>query len=116
MVIPLGNDKVSYLELIDYLKKKNKALDFKKMKHRGIFNLIYTQQLNTTGVNQYESKYEVIENNAPMISFNRKNIPVLTKQFKVKQLWKSYNVLTEYQIAKECDEISKEWIKGNICI
>ena len=51
MVIPLGNDKVSYLELIDYLKKKNKALDFKKMKHRGIFNLIYTQQLNTTGVN-----------------------------------------------------------------
>ena len=109
MVVPAKNDKVSYLEPIDYLKQKNKAVDFKKMKHRGMFDLIHTQQLHTPGLNYYKPKYNVIEKNAPMISFRtRNNVPELTKEFKVKQLWKSYDVFTEYQIVKECNEINKE--------
>ena len=108
MVIPAKNDKVSYLEPIDYLKQKNKAVDFKKMKHRGMFDLIHTQQLHTPGLNYYKPKYNVIEKNAPMISFRTRNVPELTKEFKVKQLWKSYDVFTEYQIVKECNEINKE--------
>ena len=109
MVVPAKNDKVSYLEPIDYLKQKNKAVDFKKMKQRGVFDLIHTQQLHTPGINYYKPKYNVIEKNAPMISFRtRNNVPELTKEFKVKQLWKSYDVFTEYQIVKECNEINKE--------
>ena len=113
MVVPAMNDKVSYLEPIDYLKKKNKALDFKKMKHRGMFDLIYAQQLYTPGLNYYQPKYKVVEKNTPMISFSTRNVPELTKEFKVKQLWKSYDVLTEYQVVKECNEIEEgKCLKG----
>lgn len=108
LVVPAMNDKVSYLEPVDYLKKRNKAVDFKKMKQRGTFDLIYAQQLYTPGLNYYEPKYKVVQKNAPMISFSTRNAPELSKEFKVKQLWKSYDVLTEYQVVKECNEIKEE--------
>ena len=124
IVVPAVNDKVSYLEPVDYSKKENKAVDFKKMKKRGVFDLIYAQQLYTPGLNYYQPKYKVVEKNSPMISFSTRNVPELTKGFKVQKLWRSYDVLTEYQVVKECNEIrkedmkvkGKEGFKGNGCV
>lgn len=107
-IYPYISKQLTYIEPSGYSKNKNKAVDFRKMKKRGKFNLINSQHLYTPGFNYYEPKYEVVEKTAKKISFSPRKKFKPDKKFLVKQLWSSYNVPLEYQVIKECNSIQKE--------
>lgn len=105
-IYPYISKQLTYIEPSTYTKYK--AIDFRKMKKRGKFNLINSQHLHTPGFNYYEPKYDVVEKHAKKISFSPRKKFKPDKKFLVKQLWSSYNVPLEYQVIKECNSIQNE--------
>ena len=105
IVMPVLNERISYLDPIDYSKQVNKAVDFRKMRNRGQFDLINTSHLHTPGLNYYQPKYALVEKTSPHISFSPRSKPEPSRKFLVKQIMKSYDVPFEYQVIKECNTI-----------
>ena len=96
-IYPYISKQLTYIEPSVYSKYNNKAIDFRKMRKRGKFNLINSAHLQTPGFNYYEPKYDVIEKTSKKILFSPMKKPKPDKKFLVKQLWSSYNVPLEYQ-------------------
>ena len=107
IIMPVLNERISYLEPIDYTKQTNKAVDFRKMRKRGQFDLINISHLHTPGFNYYQPKYALVEKTLPHISFSPRNKPEPSRKFLVKQIMKSSDVPLEYQIIKECNDIKQ---------
>ena len=107
IIMPVLNERLSYLDPIDYTKQINKAVDFRKMRRRGQFDLINTSHLHTPGSNYYQPKYTLIEKKSPHILLSPRSKPEPSRKFLVKQIMKSYDVPLEYQIIKECNDIKQ---------
>ena len=107
IIMPVLNERLSYLDPIDYTKQNNKAVDFRKMRQRGQFDLINKSHLYTPGSNYYQPKYTLIEKTSPHILLSPRSKPEPSRRFLVKQIMKSYDVPLEYQIIKECNDIKQ---------
>ena len=92
-------DKLTYLEPINYFENINKIMDFNKMNSRTENILNNPSSLENPSIYYYEPKYNYIEKNSPIISFNNSTKQLKkSKKFLLKKLLGSYNFSSEYQL------------------
>ena len=98
-IIPMKLDKLTYLEPINYFENINKIMDFNKMNSRTENILNNPSSLENPSIYYYEPKYNYIEKNSPIISFNNSTKQLKkSKKFLLKKLLGSYNFSSEYQL------------------
>ena len=99
-IIPVQNEKISYLEPYDYLENVEKSIDFNKMRPRQDMDMLNKHHLETPSINYYNPRYDYIENRSPKVKFS----PSVSKlkydnsKYLVNKLWASYNVSQEYKL------------------
>ena len=93
------NNKVTYLNDLNYLKHLNKTIDFKTMPKRNDNYLVNTYTLENPSMCYYNPKYDCVEIKTKKISFNpeafKKSIKY-KKNKKLKRILMSYDTNKEY--------------------
>lgn len=95
------NKNISYIEPFNYNipRNKNKSIDFDKMLHRNENNLVYTSSLKVPSFVQYNPKYNWIDRDKNVRSFNPdEKDKEKAKKYLIRKICSSYEVNTEYQI------------------
>jgi hypothetical protein len=93
-------DKVTYLEPYDYLSS-NKGVDFDRMKQRNINDLL-PRNLGPS-ICYYEPNYDFVKKRSPQIlrfSQEGNRVKKANKQYLIKKMWNSYDVVSDYKIVK----------------
>ena len=99
--IPENNKNISYINPFNYIipRNKNKSIDFDKMLHRNENNLVYTSSLKVPSFVQYNPKYNWIDRDKNVRSFNPdEKDKEKAKKYLIRKICSSYEVNTEYQI------------------
>ena len=99
--VPDNNKNISYINPFNYIipRKKNKSIDFDKMLHRNVKNLVYVSSLKVPSFGQYNPKYNWIDKDKHVISFNPEEMDKEKhKKYLLKKICTSYDVNTEYEI------------------
>ena len=99
--IPENNKNISYINPFNYNipRNKNKSIDFDKMLHRNNKTLIYASSLKVPSFAQYNPKYNWIDKDKNIRSFNpEEKDKEKQKKYLIKKICTSYDVNTEYQI------------------
>ena len=99
--IPDNNKNISYINPFNYIipRNKNKSIDFDKMLHRNVKTMINASSLKVPSFGQYNPKYNWIDKDKNVISFNPEEIDKEKhKKYLLKKICTSYDVNTEYEI------------------
>ena len=100
-IIPEINKNISYINPFNYPipKNRNRSIDFEKMSYRNGKTLVYVSSLKIPSFGQYNPKYNWIDKDKNIISFNHdEKDEKKYKKYLIKKLWTSYKVNTEYQM------------------
>ena len=99
-IIPVQNEKVTYLEPYDYLENVEKSVDFTKMIPRQDMDMLNKHQLETPSINYYNPRYDYVENRSPKVQFNHSmsKLKYDNSKYLVNKLWADYNVTQEYKL------------------
>ena len=99
-IIPVQNEKITYLEPYDYLENVEKSVDFTKMIPRQDMDMLNKHQLETPSINYYNPRYDYVENRSPKVQFNHSmsKLKYDNSKYLVNKLWADYNVTQEYKL------------------